>query len=118
MKNLATEIFRQRLLIEGFYTAEMNEKTIADYFSEITLKLGLLTYGKPIIHSTGGQGKEKNQGYDAFVPLVDSGISIYVWTNSKFLSVIIYTCKKFEETKAIGATKGFFKMGKIAHALF
>ncbi len=32
MKNLAPDIFRQRLLIEGFYRIEVNEKVINDYF--------------------------------------------------------------------------------------
>ena len=56
----------------------------------------LRTYGPPIIHSPEGVGKDRNQGYDAFVPLIDSGIAAYIWANEKFLSIVIYTCKKFD----------------------
>ena len=66
-------------------------------------------YGKPIIFSPGGIGKEENQGYDAFVPLIDSGISIYVWSSARFLSAVIYTCKGFDEKTAMKVTKKFFK---------
>ena len=87
----------------------MNESTIRDYFCEIAQRLDLRIYGQPIIFSPGmGLGQEKNMGYDAFVPLIDSGISLYVLNKSKFLSAIIYTCKTFDEQKAIEFTKKYF----------
>ncbi len=71
MKNIAPQITRQRLLIEANYTIEVNEQTIKDYFSQLASKLALSVYGEPIIHSPSGEGKDVNQGYDAFVPLID-----------------------------------------------
>jgi hypothetical protein len=29
-----------------------------------------------------GMGKTENAGFDAFVPLIDSGISAYIWSNA------------------------------------
>ena len=113
MKNLSPEIFRQRLLIEATYNSEVNKELILEYFDKLAKQLDTKIYGKPEVHSTDGRGKQINQGYDAFVPLVDSGISFYVWTNAKFLSVIIYTCKKFEAKKAINFTKEFFNIKEI-----
>ncbi len=118
VKNLAPDILRQRLLIEGFYAAKVDENTIKKYFDHITTSLNLKMYGKPIIFSPGGMGKEENQGYDAFVPLIDSGISLYAWSNAKFLSIIIYTCKGFDEKLALSATKDFFKLQKTASNSF
>lgn len=113
MKNIAPKIFRQRLLIEGFYRVPVNKKTINKYFKSITKTLKLKMYGKPIIFSPGGTGKKENQGYDAFVPLIDSGVSVYIWSNAKFFSILIYTCKGFDEKKAVKITKRFFKANKI-----
>jgi len=110
MKNLAPNITRQRLLMEGFYDREVDEEVIKDYFKTVTESLKLRMYGEPIIFSPGGDGKEENQGYDAFVPLIDSGISLYIWSGSKFLSLIIYTCKSFDEDKAKEVTKKFFNI--------
>jgi S-adenosylmethionine/arginine decarboxylase-like enzyme len=118
MKNLAPSITRQRLLIEGFYKTDADKSVIMDYFNKITKALNLRMYGEPIIFSPGGEGKEENQGYDAFVPLIDSGISVYVWSNAKFLSLIIYTCKSFDENKAVEVTKDFWKMDEIESQSF
>lgn len=110
MKNLAPEIFRQRLLIEAKYDCDIDKNKILNYFEQLAKTLDTHIYGKPEVHSTDGKGKFINQGYDAFAPLVDSGISIYVWTNAKFLSVLIYTCKKFKPGKALAFTKKFFNI--------
>ena len=108
MKNLAPNILRQRLLLEGVYDLLVDEVVIEQYFLDIAEVLGLRVYGEPIIHSPSGEGKEENQGYDAFVPLIDSGISLYVWSSSKFFSIIIYTCKAFDKEKSKEFTQEFF----------
>ena len=118
MEKIAPKIIRQRLLIEGFYKIDVNKKTIIRYFNGISKYLKLKVYGKPIIFSPGGKGKKINQGYDAFVPLIDSGISVYIWSNAKFFSIIIYTCKKFDDKKAINFTKKFFKSTKFVKKTF
>ncbi len=113
MKNLAPNITRKRLLIEGFFNTEVDSEFIKKYFTHITRELKLRMYGEPIIFSPGGEGSKENQGYDAFVPLIDSGISIYIWSSSKFFSGIFYTCKDFDVEKAIEETKNVFKMLEV-----
>lgn len=80
MNDLAPDITRQRLLIEGFYAIEVDEQAIASYFQQVAAALSLRAYGEPTIFSPSGLGKGDNQGYDAFIPLIDSGISLYVWS--------------------------------------
>lgn len=118
MYSIAPDIFRKRLLIEGFFTAYANEKTIIEFFAFITNELKLKTYGNPIVHTTSGVGKDANQGYDAFVPLIDSGIYLAVWSNQKFLSLVMYTCKDFDENKALQLTKEFYTITESEHKLF
>ncbi len=118
MINLAPDIFRKRMLLEGFFTIEVDEKTLVNFFRFITEQLELKTYGDPIVHTTSGTGKDSNQGYDAFVPLIDSGIYVAVWSNQKFLSMVMYTCKEFDEAKARNKTNDFFKMPKVESKLF
>jgi len=118
MKNIAPDIFRKRVLIEGYYNTDVSEDTIKKYFSYITSNLSLRTYGAPIVHATSGIGKESNQGYDAFVPLIDSGIYISVWVNKKFLSIVIYTCKDFDGDEAVRRTKLFFQINRAEHKTF
>jgi S-adenosylmethionine decarboxylase len=114
LPRFAPNVLRQRLLIEGYYgLANVNEEKIREFFRFITTKLGLRVYGEPIIFSPGGEGKTENQGYDAFIPLIDSGICLYVWTDKKFVSSIIYTCKNFGEQEALSAFKEFFNLGEM-----
>jgi len=119
MKNLAPDIFRQRLLIEGYYTGEIAEETVRDYLLRVAEYLELRTYGDPVVNSTKGTGTEKNQGFDAFVPLVDSGIVAYIWTQARFFSIVIYSCKEFSDQQAVVFTHRFFgAQGELASEAF
>ncbi|WP_416307237.1 S-adenosylmethionine decarboxylase [Neptunicella sp. SCSIO 80796] len=110
MKDLAPQITRQRLLIEGLYTKDITEQLVEKYLLNLASHLNLRTYSKPIIHSPQGTGKDDNQGFDAFLPLIDSGISLYVWSASKFFAVVLFTCKQFDNEAAINYTQDFFEV--------
>jgi hypothetical protein len=79
----------------------------------VAAHLGLRTYGRPAIFAPAGAGRDENQGFDAFLPLIDSGISLYVWTGLRFLSGILFTCKLFDEHSAIQYTSDFFKLNEF-----
>ena len=113
MKKLAPEIVRKRLLIEGYYNREVREEIIDEYFKWVCKQLNLRMYGEPIIFAPAGLGKEENQGFDAFVPLIDSGISLYVWSSKKFLSCVFYTCKDFDSDLALERTQEYSGRGKL-----
>ena len=118
LTNIAPEVFRKRLLVEGYFTVPVTEDSLRAYFSRITSELGLRTYGEPIIHRTNGAGKDVNEGFDGFVPLIDSGIYISVWSNPKFLSTIIYTCGEFDTEKAVALVKDIFRLSDFQSAIF
>jgi ADP-ribose pyrophosphatase len=117
-RRIAEDVFRQRLLMEGYYTIDVDEAAIEKYFAGVAEHLDLQMYGKPTIFSTGGQGKEENQGYDAFAPLVDSGISVYVWANKRFVSIVLYTCKGFSSERAVEFTRDFFRISQMVTQAF
>ena len=110
---IAPEVLRQRLLIEGYFTIEVDRERVNDYFKTITQGMNFSAYAEPIIFSPAGKGKDINQGYDAFIPLIDSGIALYIWTNARFFSVVIYTCRSFDADEAIRLTTQFFSADKI-----
>jgi S-adenosylmethionine decarboxylase len=118
LTDIAPDIFRKRLLFEGYFTVKVSAETVRKYFSHITTELGLRTYGDPIVHETRGAGKDVNEGFDGFVPLIDSGIYISVWVNPKFLSTIIYTCGEFDSETAVNAVKNFFQISEFQAAIF
>ena len=119
MKDLAPHITRQRLLVEGYYTIEVDHAAVDRYLHGIAAHLGLRAYATATIFSPGGEGKAENQGFDAFLPLVDSGISLYVWSSARFFSAILYTCKRFDERAAVAFTREYFGVhGEIASSGF
>ena len=119
MRDLAPEIYRQRFLLEGFYTLDADAAAVADYLTGLAGHLGLGVYGEPLVHSPAGRGSQENQGYDAFIPLVDSGICAYLWSGQRFLSVVIYSCKEFDTGAAVEFTRKFFRIqGEIASQPF
>jgi S-adenosylmethionine decarboxylase len=114
MEDLAPDIVRQRLLIEGFYELDIDAAVIESYFGRLCDGLGLQAYGNPTLFSPAGKGQEINQGYDAFLPLVDSGVSLYAWTARRFLAVVLFTCKRFDAARAVELTAAFFRMSRSA----
>ena len=106
---IAPEIYRQRLLIEGYYEKDITRDVLSAFLMSIAEHLGLRTYGEPVVYSPEtGMGKSENAGFDAFVPLIDSGISAYVWIQAKFISILIYTCKGFDEDRAVAYAQDTF----------
>jgi S-adenosylmethionine decarboxylase len=118
VRDLAPDITRERLLVEGFYTIDVDEDVIRGFLAEVPARLGLRTYGEATVFAPGGVGRDENEGYDAFVPLIDSGISLYVWTTRQFLALVMFTCKAFDLETAVGITREFFAMTEVEHTAF
>lgn len=122
--DIAPEVFRQRLLVEGRFGCELDADAVSEFLIGLAGALGLRTYGDVIVHSPDsliaeGKGQAANAGYDAFVPLVDSGIAAYFWTGPKFFSLVIYTCAAFDEDRAVAFTReALAAEGEMVHAGF
>ncbi len=118
MKDLAPDIYRQRLLIEGFYEIDVQVETVHQFFTSLLAGLGANAAGNAIVNSSLGQGKLENQGIEAFLPLIESGVALYTWQTSRFISLIIYTCKAFDEDKALAIVADFFKLSQVEYKSF
>ena len=118
MRDLAPDIVRQRLLIEGYYSTEVDRSAVEKYLVGIAAHLGLRTYGAPMVHAPGGAGKDENEGFDAFIPLIDSGISLYVWSRKRFFATVLFTCKSFDVEAARRFTLEYFGAQEVEHSSF
>ena len=115
---LAPHIFRQRVLVEGFYEIPVNEQTVLAYFATMMKKLGVTAGGPPFVNDSHGKGTPINEGWEAFQPLIESGIAVYLWAPDKFFSIIIYTCKEFDPEAAVRETCAFFEADTYEHKVF
>jgi S-adenosylmethionine/arginine decarboxylase-like enzyme len=118
VENLAPDIVRQRLLIEGHYDRELDAQGVADYLQGLAAALSLRSYAAPVVHAPQGDGRPANAGYDAFLPLIDSGISLYVWTEAHFFAVVLFTCKLFDVDTALAYTREQLRAARLVHESF
>lgn len=118
MEDLAPDIVRQRLLVEGYYDRELDAQAVADYLQGLAAALSLRSYAAPVIHAPQGEGRPANAGYDAFLPLIDSGISLYVWTEARFFAVVLFTCKPFDVGRAVAYTREQLSAARLVHESF
>jgi hypothetical protein len=107
VRDIAPDIFRRRLLVEGYYARGIGRAAVAEFLTGLAAALGLRAYAEPVIYSPEGQGSAANQGFDAFLPLIDSGIAAYFWTGRRFFSIVLYSCKAFDEDTAVRFTRRF-----------
>lgn len=117
-ERLAPHIFRQRLLIEGFYSCSLDETTVSEFLEALAGSLQLGTYCAPFVSSSRGVGADVNQGFEAFLPLIESGISLYTWSRDRFFSIVLFTCKAFDETAAVRSVRQRLGAEKMVYLSF
>lgn len=113
MKDLAPEIYRQRLVIEGYPISPITDSQITDYLKELSNKLDMKTVLNPVTH------KSDMYGWAAWIHWETSGAHFYAWDTPRlFFSVDIYTCKAFNVDDAIAFTKEFFQIDHVEYKEF
>lgn len=114
--NLAPEIFRKRLIIEGKYEAEINtEKFVEDFLIDLSKELDMTIITGPTISSATGKTKSIHDGYEGSLVWAESGANTYIWTNFNFCTVDIYSCKNFDSVKAIKFIQERFKIKDFSY---
>lgn len=115
MRNLASRIYRQRLVIEGIYSIDVTPKKLKEYMKRLSKNLEMTIIYGPIVKNLAGKLNPLHDGFEAFMIWAESGTQVYTWKNENFFTVDIYSCKKFEVMPAVDYTKCFFKTKDIVY---
>lgn len=103
MPDLAPDIYRQRLVIEGTCRKAVDEAAVRRYLSELSEVCGMTRLMEPVTH------RSELFGWAGWIHWETSGAHLYAWERPRlFLSVDVYTCKPFDPQAAIEFTRGFF----------
>lgn len=104
-KDLAPDICRQRLVVEGTLHNPFSPREMTEYCEDITKVLNMTAVTSPVCNF------DPNYGWCAFMHWKESGMHVYGWDERTppFFSVDIYTCKKFNPIDVIKFTENFFK---------
>jgi hypothetical protein len=113
MVDLAPEIYRQRLVIEGLVEAPIGAQQIEQYLSELSDVLEMVTLLAPVTHQS------DTYGWAGWIHWETSGAHFYGWDQPRlFFSVDIYTCKAFPAPRAVSFTRDFFAATKVSYREF
>ena len=102
--DLAPDIFRQRLIIEGLLHNAFKAEDMTRYCHEITKVLNMTAVTSPVCNY------DPDYGWCAYTHWKESGMHIYAWDDRKppFFSIDIYTCRKFDPQHTVNYTQEFF----------
>ena len=110
MKDLATDVYRQRMCIEGLREVPFTAEEISAYLLKLGEVLDMLPVAQPYTNLS------EKYGWSAWMHWETSGVHFYSWDKREpvFFSVDIYTCKKFDYETAVSLTQEYFKATEIA----
>lgn len=106
--NIAPEIYRKRLIIEGRYNSKITSLDfLYNFLMEITEEIKNPTNaikglrGPFVFDYMFNKKVGANSSYDGFVVWDENQVSAYVWHDTNFFTVDIYTCSEFDTNKVI-----------------
>jgi hypothetical protein len=113
MPDLAPEILRQRLVIEGQCPRPISADAVSTYLRQLTSVCDMSPLIEPVTH------RSEQYGWAGWVHWENSGAHFYAWEQPRlFFSVDIYTCKAFDPERAVTFTAEFFHAEPIVAKAF
>jgi S-adenosylmethionine decarboxylase len=112
-RDLAPDILRQRLVIEGVPARPVDDEQIRRYLSALSREVDMVQLIEPVTH------RSDQYGWAGWIHWETSGAHFYAWERPRlFFSVDVYTCKAFEVETAVSFTRDFFSAGTIVAKSF
>lgn len=93
-------------------------KVCYKYLDTVPDVIGTHKQSPPYIVYTDEKKYPNKAGLSGWIPIVESGISIHTLTSTNFISIDVYSCKKFDRQKIRDFTKKTFKPKKIEEKYF
>lgn len=113
MKDLAPQIYRQRMVIEGYPGFVITDEHIKDYLTKLSEVTEMTTLITPVTHNS------DLYGWAGWIHWETSGAHFYAWERPLlFFSVDLYTCKEFDPKKVEAFTKEYFKTKELVYKEF
>jgi S-adenosylmethionine decarboxylase len=111
--DLAPQICRQRLVIEGTCRTAITADQIRRYLCELTDVCEMVLLLEPVTHYS------ERYGWAGWLHWETSGAHFYAWERPHlFFSVDIYACKVFDAQRVAQFTKEFFDAPQVVAKAF
>jgi S-adenosylmethionine decarboxylase len=111
--DLAPEICRQRLVVEGLNAEPISAEAISGYLTALSTAIDMVTLIEPVTH------RSPQYGWAGWIHWETSGAHFYAWDVPRlFFSVDIYACKPFSADAVLDLTKRWFDATELVHKGF
>jgi len=106
LRNLKPEIYRERIIVEGFYTlSSLDEEWVDRFLRGLSEAMDMRVIAGPLVFSP-NRFSELHHGVGGYVAWVASGVTFYSWDTHKFFTLDIYSCKPLNITRLLSYVKG------------
>ena len=110
--DLAPNIIRRRLVIEGISTEIFTKENMTAYMIQLSEIMNMTIVSEPIFNY------DEKYGLSSYMCWKESGMHIYTWEKKNnnilnFFSIDIYTCKNFNINDVIEFTSNSFPIKEL-----
>jgi S-adenosylmethionine decarboxylase len=103
VQNLAPEICRQRLVVEGLCHQSIDAESIRGFLSQLSTTIDMVALMEPVTHQS------PQYGWAGWIHWETSGAHFYAWNVPRlFFSVDVYACKSFSVDAVVELAKEWF----------
>ncbi len=110
------QIFGWELLLDCYDCKDEvcgNLEHCYSYLDKLVYYIGMKQQEPPSVFRTNRKSFPDKTGLSGWVPLADSSIVIHTLSKKRFISIDVYSCKKFDPEKVVKFTKRYFTPKKI-----
>jgi len=110
------KVFGYELLLDCYDCKDGDCGDIAhcySYLDKLVDEIDMKKQEPPSIFRTDRKTFPEKAGLSGWVPLVESSIVIHTLSKKNFISIDVYSCKKYDPKKVIAFTKKYFSPKKI-----
>ena len=108
MIDLAPDIYRQRLVVEGLCPEPIDAPAISAYLTRLSETIDMVQLIEPVMHQS------PLYGWAGWIHWETSGAHFYAWdTPRRFFSVDVYACKAFAASAVVDLTREWFDATEV-----
>jgi hypothetical protein len=108
VRDLAPEIHRQRLVVEGLCPQPIDAASIREYLSQLSKAIDMVELTEPVTHQS------PLYGWAGWIHWETSGAHFYAWDEPRlFFSVDVYACKPFAPEAVVELTREWFDASEV-----
>jgi S-adenosylmethionine decarboxylase len=113
VQDLAPDIYRQRLVVEGLCPEPIGAESISAYLSTLSTAIDMVQLIEPVMHQS------PLYGWAGWIHWETSGAHFYAWdTPRRFFSVDVYACKPFATEAVVELTREWFDATEVVSRTF